>query len=205
MILFVIFLILLLLILALLIAFLFYVLFPSINVQNKFEEDPVISFKETKYRNKESVESVETTDSKAFIISSGKRDESINPVSFNQEYTCALVNSVFGTASVSRHCCIGLGDCTKVCKQQAISLESGTAVVTNLCVGCTACVDVCPLGIIKMFPVNMEGKAVPKEIIDEIFEDVPEEKTDEKIISWDAKKDFKIWSYCYRILKYILK
>ena len=86
MILLIIFLILLILVLALLITFLFYVLFPSINGQNKLEEDPVISSKETGYRKNETEEVIKTTDSRAFVISTGSRDVKVNPVIFNQKY-----------------------------------------------------------------------------------------------------------------------
>lgn len=49
--------------------------------------------------------------------------------------------------------CVGLGECTKVCRYNAISVESGVAVVDiEKCVGCGDCVRACPRDIIVLAP-----------------------------------------------------
>lgn len=49
--------------------------------------------------------------------------------------------------------CVGLGDCTKVCRYGAISVENGVAFVdTEKCVGCGDCMRECPRDMIVMAP-----------------------------------------------------
>jgi len=49
--------------------------------------------------------------------------------------------------------CIGLGDCTRVCRYDAISLVNGTAKVdVDKCVGCKDCLYTCPRSIISIVP-----------------------------------------------------
>lgn len=49
--------------------------------------------------------------------------------------------------------CLGFGSCAKVCKENAISIVNGVAVVDgSLCIGCGACAKVCPNGLIEIIP-----------------------------------------------------
>lgn len=49
--------------------------------------------------------------------------------------------------------CVGLGDCTKVCRYDALSIVNGTAQVNpDKCVGCLDCVAVCPNELIVEVP-----------------------------------------------------
>jgi ferredoxin len=49
--------------------------------------------------------------------------------------------------------CTGLGNCTKVCRYDAISVENGVAVVDiDKCVGCGDCMRACPRDMIVMAP-----------------------------------------------------
>lgn len=49
--------------------------------------------------------------------------------------------------------CVGLGNCTKVCRFDAISVESGVAYVDyDKCVGCGDCQRACPRNMIDMVP-----------------------------------------------------
>ena len=49
--------------------------------------------------------------------------------------------------------CLGFGSCAEVCPEQAISVQSGVAVVNrNRCVSCGLCVKACPRGLISLIP-----------------------------------------------------
>ncbi|MDO4481313.1 MAG: 4Fe-4S binding protein [Bacillota bacterium] len=57
--------------------------------------------------------------------------------------------------------CAGLGDCTKVCRYDAIHVVYGTAFVdTDKCVGCKDCTYACPKGLITIVPYK-GAKMVP--------------------------------------------
>ena len=47
--------------------------------------------------------------------------------------------------------CIGLGDCVKVCPQNAICLQNGIAHInTRICTGCGMCTRTCPQHLITL-------------------------------------------------------
>lgn len=49
--------------------------------------------------------------------------------------------------------CTGFGNCTKVCRFDAITVENGTAIVNeDKCVGCGDCIRECPRNMIVMVP-----------------------------------------------------
>ncbi len=52
--------------------------------------------------------------------------------------------------------CLGLGDCIKACKFNAIYMsEEGFPIIKeNSCVGCGACIEACPKGIIKIWTMS---------------------------------------------------
>ncbi|MBQ1302791.1 MAG: 4Fe-4S binding protein [Firmicutes bacterium] len=57
--------------------------------------------------------------------------------------------------------CTGLGDCTEVCRYDAIHVEYGTAFVdVEKCVGCKDCTFACPKGLISIVPYK-GAKMVP--------------------------------------------
>jgi len=143
--------------LALLIMFLFYILFPAIKEQTKVYDDPILSGEEVNYRDSETHEKVPVSDEKAIILCNCKKDFAIQKVNFNSEYTCRMVNSVYGTGTDCKYACIGLGDCVRKCPQSAIIIENKTAVITNLCIGCGKCIDACPLKIIKLVPKDTKS------------------------------------------------
>ena len=111
-----------------------------------------------------------------------------------------MVKDVHGSGTDCRYACIGLGDCAKVCPQQAIDIINHTAVVSSLCIGCGRCISVCPQKIITLV-----SKASMKMVICNNVN--PDERTScsdkgkEENVQWNASKRFKIWSYCYRIIK----
>ncbi|MFH2064092.1 MAG: RnfABCDGE type electron transport complex subunit B [Pseudomonadota bacterium] len=66
--------------------------------------------------------------------------------------SCRAMAAFYGGKRVCSIGCIGLGDCVKACKFDALVLgENGYPVVDeSKCVGCGACREVCPKNIIKI-------------------------------------------------------
>lgn len=71
--------------------------------------------------------------------------------------TCAAAATLYGGPKTCSFACIGLGDCTKVCKFDAIHIVDGVAVVDKeKCVACGACAAVCPRHLIDLVPYKAE-------------------------------------------------
>ena len=70
--------------------------------------------------------------------------------------SCAAANLVGGFQGCT-YGCIGLGDCTRACKYDALHVRRGLATVDYLkCVGCGACVRACPRNIISLVPFKAD-------------------------------------------------
>ena len=190
------------LIVAILLMFLFYILFPSIHSQNKVSENPILADSEINY-----IKPVETqtekSDMKALVLCSCSKKFEMKRKIFNESYSCALVNKYSGTGTPCKFSCIGLGDCVKVCPQNAIYIKNNTAVVSKQCIGCGKCVEICPLKIIRLIPKNTSEYTICANKSDEKSGCNEELKT-QKVV-WNEKKHFKIWATCYRIFKDIIK
>lgn len=195
-------LILIVLIIAILLLFLFYILFPSIHGQNKIEEDPIISKTEMEYIKPE-VEDITPSNMKAIVLCSCKKDFSCKRDDFNEAYSCAMVHNYSGTGTDCKYACIGLGDCVKICSQQAIKITNRTAVISSFCIGCGKCVDICPLKIIRLIPKTTKEYTICSNKSDEPTSCSEELKTEK--VEWNDRKDFKIWSNCYKMVKHIIK
>lgn len=71
---------------------------------------------------------------------------------YRGERTCASANLVNGVQGCT-YGCLGMGDCDRSCKFDAIHIVNGLATVDyDKCVGCGACALVCPRNIITMVP-----------------------------------------------------
>lgn len=71
--------------------------------------------------------------------------------------TCAAAKAVQGGPNMCSFGCLGLGDCTRACKFDAIHVTDGLAKVDlEKCVGCAACEAVCPQKIISLHSVSTE-------------------------------------------------
>ena len=202
MILAIILLILIILTVSILLLFLFYILLPSIHAQKEIHEDPVVSNNEIEYI-KPVIEKTEASDMKALVLCSCEKSFNTERDSFNEGYSCALVKEYSGTGCDCKYACIGLGDCTKVCEQEAIIIKNRTAVITKLCIGCGKCVQVCPQQIIRLVPKNTEEYTLCSNTSDDKSSCTQELKT-QKVL-WNEKKDFKIWQTCYKIFEQIIK
>ncbi len=69
--------------------------------------------------------------------------------------SCAGAKLLFGGTGACVYGCIGLGDCAKVCPEDAISIRGGLAWVdAKKCIGCGKCVKTCPNGVIALRPAD---------------------------------------------------
>ena len=194
----VILLIIFLLLLILLSFFILYILIPSINKDDKKREDPLVPLslspvilpEEKKYS---------PSDKKAYVMCSCHKECKLDRSMFNPEYTCVMAKTVFGSSLDCKYACLGLGDCMKICPQEAIRIENMTAVVYSNCCGCGKCVNICPQKIIELLPTDIKRAVVCNSDPDE--ETTCSKFKSEENIVWNNKKDFKIWEYCYRIIK----
>ena len=185
--------------LGLLIVFLNTVFLPSVKKQTgKIEsDDPVLSYSERNFIVPEKKE-FEITDKKAYVKCSCSKSFAVAPSVFNGKYTCFMVKSMQGSVSDCKFACIGLGDCAKVCPQEAISITNRTAVISSLCCGCGKCVSVCPQKIIELIPKNTEKISCCSNHEADWLTSCTK-RGDEEKPEWTAKKDFKIWEICYKL------
>ena len=110
-----------------------------------------------------------------------------------------MAKTVFGSSLDCKIACLGLGDCVKICPQEAIKIENMTAVITDNCCGCGKCVSICPQKIIDLIPADTKRMVI---CANDSSENTSCSKLkSEENVCWNDKKDFKIWEYCYRILK----
>lgn len=196
-------LVLIILVLAILLMFLFYMLFPSIKknlAEDEVFEDPIISNVEKNYI-MPSKQDFNISDHKAIVLCNCGKKFDLEPMPFNPEHTCFMMKGVHSSGTDCKYACIGLGDCVRVCPQQAIVIENRTAVISELCCGCGRCAAICPQNIIKLVPKNTE-KTVICNNTDENDLTSCNCRGVEQNVEWKPKKDFKIWSSCYKIIKH---
>ena len=191
-------LILFLLILILLSFFTLYILIPSINKVDKKRDDPLVPLTLSPVILPEEKKYI-PSDKKAYVMCSCNKECKLNRSLFNEKYTCVMAKTVFGSSLDCKYACLGLGDCVKICPQEAIIIKNMTAVITSNCCGCGKCVSICPQSIIDLLPTDTK-KAVICGNDSSDTTSCSKYKSEENII-WNDKKDFKIWEYCYRIIK----
>lgn len=70
-------------------------------------------------------------------------------------HDCAAAALVCGGFKSCTYGCLGLGNCMRVCINDAITMEAGVAKIDkNKCCGCGSCVLECPRNIIELIPVK---------------------------------------------------
>lgn len=185
-----------------LILFSIYVLLPSIDINENMSDDPVIPQKIQK--NLFESEETNVTDLKAVVLCSHKKNTTLAHSNFNEENTCFMIKNVFGTGFDCPFACLGLGDCMENCPQEAIFIENNTAVISDNCCGCGECVNICPQNLIKLIPKNEESIILCNNDNKNNLTSCSEFQK-EKNIEVTTKKDFKIYSKCYKMLKKVFK
>lgn len=198
MILAIILLVIIVLIITLVILFSFYVLLPSIHTNTEEVPDPIINKNERKFILPEEM-IFDNNEYKSIVMCSCNKKFTNDPSIINKKYTCIMAKSVYGSGFDCKYACIGLGDCVKVCSQNAISIVNNTAVISSNCCGCGKCQEVCPQQIIKLIPKNTKSYVLCNNTSDSMTTCSCNQK-EEKVV-WNDKKDFKIWKICYKLFK----
>ncbi len=90
---------------------------------------------------------------KAVVACQGSADRRGFKYQYEGIHSCAAVNMLYSGPTDCRFGCLGYGDCTSVCKFDAIRVEDGVARVDpDKCTGCGMCADICPDKIIHIVP-----------------------------------------------------
>ena len=152
-------LILFLLLLILLSFFTLYILIPSITKGDKKTDDPLVPLTLSPVILPEEKKYV-PSDKKAFVLCSCNKECKLDRSLFNEKYTCTMAKTTFGSSLDCKFACLGLGDCAKICPQEAIKIENMTAVITNNCCGCGKCVQICPQNIIDLIPTDTKRMVI---------------------------------------------
>ncbi len=84
--------------------------------------------------------------------------------------TCHTAVGIAGGPSMCVWGCVGLGDCVRVCRFDAMKIENGIVVINEeMCTACGMCVRECPRSVIKLLPkaarvtVRCQNAAPPRE------------------------------------------
>ena len=106
------------------------------------------------------VEVSESLPYRAVVHCAARSDQRLGRFSYDGEATCVGANLVAGVQGCT-YGCLGLGDCFKACKYDAIEIVDGVSRVNyEKCIGCKACAAVCPRNIITMVPFKAERMLV---------------------------------------------
>lgn len=92
----------------------------------------------------------------AFVKCAGDCERAKSRYEYHGVKSCIDVSYVTGGGpKACTYGCLGYGECVKACKFDAISIQSGVAVVDKeKCVACGQCVDICPKRIIELIPYS---------------------------------------------------
>ena len=89
----------------------------------------------------------------ARVLCNGTPDRTKQKYIFDGLPDCHSAARLGGGEKMCPHGCLGLGSCVRVCQFNAISVDTGVAVVdTKKCVACGACAAECPKNVIKILP-----------------------------------------------------
>jgi len=106
------------------------------------------------------VEVSETYPRRAVVHCAAREDQRLRRREYHGEPTCAAANLVAYVQGCT-YGCLGLGDCVRACKYDAIHFIRGLATFDyDRCIGCGACVRACPRNIITMVPFKADRMLV---------------------------------------------
>lgn len=98
----------------------------------------------------------------AVIRCNGTRSNATLKINYDGPASCAFSNNLFSGESGCPNGCLGLGDCVKVCKFDAMYIDkkTGLVVVNDNCTGCGACITACPRDIIELRNKGKKGRRI---------------------------------------------
>ncbi len=108
-------------------------------------------------------ETVEKSPTVAVLRCQGTCQNAPEKIAYDAVSSCRIANRISSGQSGCPDGCLHLGDCIKVCKFGALSMdrETGMPVVNvSKCVSCSACVNICPRGLFEIRPITPEGSMV---------------------------------------------
>lgn len=98
----------------------------------------------------------------AVLKCNGNCENAPNRIAYNGTQICRLVNKIAVGQSGCPDGCLKFGDCVKVCKFGALSIdELGIPKVDKTkCTSCAMCVNICPRSLFEIRPLDENGKKV---------------------------------------------
>jgi len=89
----------------------------------------------------------------AFVHCNGDCNSTHDKMDYQGIESCKAAKLLFGGVGSCICGCMGMGDCAKVCPEQAIWVQNGLAHVDpHACIGCGLCAKTCPQKIIELIP-----------------------------------------------------
>jgi len=101
-------------------------------------------------------------DKVAVLLCQGTKEKTVSKGEYNGIQTCRAAKLSTGSVKTCSYGCQGLGDCTLVCKFDALAMgEDGLPHVNyENCTGCGLCVEECPQKILTLVPRPRLGSIV---------------------------------------------
>ena len=97
------------------------------------------------------VEFEDVVEQVAVVRCAGDCNYTQDKVEYDGIESCAAAKLIFGSKGECSYGCMGLGDCAKVCPNDAICINNGIAHIdSRRCVGCGLCVKACPNHLISL-------------------------------------------------------
>lgn len=188
-----------LILVTLMIVFLALFFVPALKKQTNIKNEMLVSESEHKFKKLyEPDEKFKVLERAVILCNCNKKFKRNLELSAKKGHSCAIINSACGSLNDCRFSCLGLGDCVKVCTQEAIFIKNGTAVINELCNGCGKCVSYCPKNLIKLVPVSTQSLVLCSNNEQPLTTCDSFKKAEN--LSYPKKKGFKIWQSCYKLL-----
>ena len=109
------------------------------------------------------VKTIQKAQTAAVLLCQGDCKNAPAKFLYDHVFSCQMANRLAAAQSGCPNGCLHLGDCVKVCKFGALSLNNETGmpeVDWKKCTSCGACVKTCPRGLFEIRPFSAKNKMV---------------------------------------------